>query len=109
MLGKKYISMCNPPRESEMCETDLAPPAFRARCEALATSLRMELDLTAYAPLPADRLAAHLGVEVLLPCEISGAEAGYILLAEQSGAWCGVLVCLSPPRVLLHPRQSSAR
>jgi IrrE N-terminal-like domain len=43
---------------------------FKSWCERVATAMRVELQLAPHAPLPAQRLAEHLGIEIITPHDI---------------------------------------
>lgn len=45
---------------------------FKSWCERVATAMRVGLGIAAHAPLPARRLADHLGVAVITPHDVPG-------------------------------------
>ena len=83
--------------------------SFRARCEALTTKLRADLGLRAIDPLPADRLAAHLAAQILVPGDLTNLDAQHIATLEESTRWCGALINRDPATIVLSPSQSHAR
>jgi Zn-dependent peptidase ImmA (M78 family) len=77
---------------------------FYSHCENIASRLRYGLKLLAYDPLPARRLAAHMGIEVFMPSELPGLTEMDIVHAAESDGWSAITVLNNPPIIIAHPR-----
>lgn len=67
---------------------------FKTWAEEQATAFRLVLGIRPDAPLPAERLADHLGVCLLTPAEIPGMTSGLLeaLLTKDTSGWSAVTV-----------------
>lgn len=79
---------------------------FYERCEGIAARLRYQLNLLAYDPLPARTLAAYMGIDVVMPAELTGLTDNNILHASESDGWSAITVLNSPPTIIAHPLHS---
>ena len=85
------------------------PPAFRQRCEAIATSERYALGLNAYNPLPARQLAARYGAILLTPLDLTTEAAAAARYVLENPGWSAALLSKQPPLILHNPRHSATR
>lgn len=86
---------------------------FRHWCENEAVRWRRKLNLYAYDPLPAARLAACLGVRLVHPGEIPGFDSGTSMkiLEQDSGSWSAVVLPIPghPPLIIYNPYHAPTR
>jgi hypothetical protein len=85
---------------------------FKARCERIAAEKRQLLGLTAVDPLDMRQLAAHLGVMVWTPAEITGLDPACIskLTGEHCAEWSAVTLIQGKYKVvILNSAHSKAR
>jgi Zn-dependent peptidase ImmA (M78 family) len=85
------------------------PPAFRQRCEAIATSERYALQLKAFNPLPARQLAAHHHATLLTPLDLTAEAAEAVRYVLENPGWSAALLSKQPPLILHNPLHSVAR
>lgn len=92
---------------------DELEPAFKKWCENEGVRWRRALKLYAYDPLPAHRLADHLGIQVMSPAEIPGVEAQTLqqLLMKDTASWSATALPLPDDHYLIiyNPTHSPAR
>lgn len=84
-------------------------PKFKRRCEAIATERRQRLGLKAYEPLPADRLAAHLGASIVDLEAFPHLEEQFRILLESGDNWSASIVHEDPIRIVNNPNHTGAR
>jgi Zn-dependent peptidase ImmA (M78 family) len=67
---------------------------FKTWSEEQATAFRLELDIRPDAPLPAERLADHLGIRLMTPAEVPGMTSELLdtLLTKDTSGWSAVTV-----------------
>ena len=85
---------------------------FKTWCERVSVSLREDLALPPYAPLPAVRLAELLEVRLLTPFDIPGIPEDALaqLLERDPSGWSAVtLVTEGQGLIIYNPRHSRAR
>lgn len=85
---------------------------FKAACERRTTDLRRELHLRPYDPLPAQRLAKHLGVLIVEPGSIPGISDALLhqLLEVDSSGWSAVTLETAQGACIIHnPSHSPGR
>ena len=82
---------------------------FKTRCENIALSVRQDLALDEWDPLPVDELAGYLGVETITPQQIPGmsGESLEILLSEESDSWSALTVSHPKSTVVIYNPQNS--
>lgn len=85
---------------------------FKAKCERISSDLRGKVGLSAGDPLPSDRLAEHLGVNIveLDALQHLAAESKQFLASEEGDEWSAVTVA-NPNRIIIvvNPRHTDAR
>jgi Zn-dependent peptidase ImmA (M78 family) len=85
---------------------------FKSWCERSALATRKELSIEAHAPLPARRLAAHLGAILLTPSDLPGlpTEILHQLTRKDSHGWSAVsFVFDEQVTIIYNGRNSSGR
>jgi Zn-dependent peptidase ImmA (M78 family) len=85
------------------------PPAFRQRCESIATERRNLLSLRAYDPLPAVVLAANLEAELLAPDQVKGIDSETATRMIACDTWSAFILQQQPLQIVYHPLHSPAR
>ena len=77
---------------------------FKSWSEERATALRLELGIRPDAPLPAERLAEHLGVRLITPAEVPGTTPGLLeaLLTADTSGWSAVTVQIEDLTVVVY-------
>lgn len=81
---------------------------FRERAEGISSYWRQQLGVAVYEPMPARTLARALDAELRRPDEMEVSSDIATKLMEATD-WWGVILRFSPPLILYHPQQSSAR
>jgi hypothetical protein len=84
-------------------------PAFRQRCESIATEQRSLLGLRAFDPLPAATLAAHLHAVLFTPQQLPSLTPEQVSLLLASHSWSAAIVCQDPLWIVYHPLHASPR
>ena len=76
---------------------------FKSRCEEMARSLRVELGLGEYDPLPVDRLASHLDVLVWSIADLGLSEDDVAQLVEiDPDSWSAITVSTSSAEAIIY-------
>ena len=84
---------------------------FKTRCENMAESIRLDLELRPSDPLPMTELAAYLGARIITPSDIPGiSESSRCVLNDESEDWSALTISGSSPIfVICNPRNSTGR
>jgi len=85
---------------------------FKSWCERVAAAMRVELQLALHTPLPAQRLADHLGIEIITPYDIPDlpTEALRQLTTVDRFGWSGVSFAVDGvTTVIRNPSNSAGR
>jgi hypothetical protein len=87
--------------------------AFKRWCENEATNWRRKLNLYAYEPLPAAKLAAALEVLLIRPTEIPGFDATHLMniLEADGSSWSAVTIPVpgQQPLIIFNPFHAPPR
>src|SRR5579864_1425800 len=77
---------------------------FKTWAEEQAVAFRVELNLRPDAPLPAERLAQHLGVSLITPSEVPGITENLLdaLLTNDTSGWSAVTVQVNDLAVVVY-------
>lgn len=84
-------------------------PAFRQRCESIATEQRSLLGLRAFDPLSAATLAAHLSAVLFTPQQLPSLTSEQVSLLLASNSWSTAVVRQDPLWIVYHPQHAPAR
>ena len=85
---------------------------FKTRCENIAQSIRVDLELQPSDPLPVTELAAYLGAQIITPSDIPDMSASSlrVLLNSESDDWSALTISGSSATfVIYNPTNSSGR
>lgn len=85
------------------------PPNSKRYCEAIATETRQRLELKAYEPLSADRLAAHLGASIVDFEAFPHLAKQFRSLLESGSNWSASIVHEDPIQIINNPNHTGSR
>ena len=81
---------------------------FKTRCENIAQSVRVDLGKKETDPLPANELAAYLGVAIITPQDIPGMSGDSLeVLSDERLGWSALTVSDAKSTVVIYNPQNS--